>query len=169
MTKIPERLPHSIKGLNDMLDFLGDVKDKTMLEIGSWTGLSSVEFSKRFKHVCCVDPWQATEGINTEYDMSEVEKIFDKRKKKNVAKIKHTSSEASEILGDNKFDYIYIDGCHTYEAVKLDIENWKDKCKIAICGHDYWPGRFDGVIKAVDEAFGKPDKVFSDTSWVKYL
>jgi hypothetical protein len=142
----------------------------TILEIGSWTGVSAEIFAQNFNYVFCVDPWEATEGINTQYDMREVEKIFDNRisKYKNVVKIKTLSEKAREQAMQLRIDIVYIDGCHTYEAVKEDITLWKDKCKI-ISGHDYWPKKFPGVIKAVDEILGKPDKVFPDTSWIKEL
>ena len=37
-----------------------------------------------------------------------------------------------------------------------------------ICGHDYCPG-WPGVIKAVEEKLGKPDKTFLDGSWMKKM
>jgi hypothetical protein len=64
-------------------------------------------------------------------------------------------------------DMVFIDAGHTYEEVKSDIEVWQPVANKVICGHDYcdaWPG----VVKAVDEAFGKPDKVVG-TIWVKYI
>jgi precorrin-6B methylase 2 len=169
---IPERTKSSIKGLNLMLDYLekqyGDLSQYTILEIGSWTGVSAVEFAKRFETVICVDPWEATEGINTKYDMSDVETEFNRKAKNynNVKVYKETSYNYNK-REDERYDFIYIDGCHTYEAVKQDIELWQDRVDKCICGHDYWPKKFDGVIKAVNECLGKPDKVFPDTSWIK--
>ena len=70
---------------------------------------------------------------------------------------------------DNDYDFIYIDGSHTYESVKRDLELYLPKLKKGgiIGGHDYsqiWPG----VIEAVNEVVGNPDKNFIDDSWIKY-
>lgn len=60
---------------------------------------------------------------------------------------------------------------HTYDAVKSDILMWLPKIKKGcfIGGHDYSKIEHPSVTQAVDEAFGKPDKVFIDTSWVKRI
>ena len=58
---------------------------------------------------------------------------------------------------DNYFDVIFIDGDHSYEGVKEDLNNWWSKCNTLFCGHDYmlketvWNGVRCGVKEAVDE------------------
>lgn len=37
-----------------------------------------------------------------------------------------------------------------------------------LSGHDYHPV-WQGVVNAIDEEIGKPDKKFQDTSWLKKL
>jgi hypothetical protein len=169
--KIPERTKKSKSGLVNYIKYIQsfyDTKELTILEIGSWTGVSACIFAQYFKHVVCIDPWKATKGINTKYNMKDVEDIFDNRMKhiKNIRKIKDKSENVVQKI-NNKFDIIYIDGIHTYEAVKKDILMWKDKTNLFISGHDYWRNKFPGVIKAVNEILGIPDKVFCDTSWIK--
>jgi hypothetical protein len=77
-------------------------------------------------------------------------------------------------------DVVYIDGIHTYEGVKEDILHWKPQLntvKSVICGHDYYTDEeflkihthISGVKQAIDELLGKPDKTYSDGSWIKYL
>ena len=66
-------------------------------------------------------------------------------------------------LQSKKFHFIYIDGDHRYEGVKIDIEAWYPKVRKGglICGHDYTgeiiPAKYDvmsfNVKKAVDEFF----------------
>ena len=62
-------------------------------------------------------------------------------------------------IGDSKtynltqnYDVVWIDGDHTYEMCKNDIERFADKANIMVCGHDY-NRDFPGVIKAVDEIY----------------
>jgi len=38
-----------------------------------------------------------------------------------------------------------------------------------ISGHDYNNKKHVGVTKAVNEIFNKPDKIFGDKSWLKYI
>jgi hypothetical protein len=51
------------------------------------------------------------------------------------------------------YDMVFIDGEHTYEGCKADIEAWLPKARKLIAFHDYnqaWPG----VMQAVNEKFG---------------
>lgn len=62
---------------------------------------------------------------------------------------------------ENKIDFLFIDGDHTYETVKADILNWRYNVAIdgVIAFHDYKPSDYDlklmphldGVRKAVEE------------------
>jgi hypothetical protein len=167
---IPERTKISKLGLYDFCKYINSIysiSDMSILEVGSWTGCSAEIFAKVFNHVICVDPWEPTKEINTEYDMNEVEAIFDSRIKKynNITKLKMTSEKAAKKI--KSVNIVYIDGLHNYEDCKKDLDLWLPKCNLFISGHDYWPKKFDGVIKAVNEKIGVPDKIFSDTSWIK--
>jgi hypothetical protein len=183
--KIPERNENLKKGLFKMIEYLKsktDIENKIFVEVGCWTGVGSEIFAKNFKHVICIDPWAPTKGINTNYKMSDVEKVFDNRMRAfdNVTKHKIKYEDAFVTLKCNydffrwiyftdDIDIIYVDGCHTYDEVKKDIILSKILKPDFICGHDYWPKKFPGVIKAVNETLGKPDITFSDTSWVKEM
>jgi hypothetical protein len=91
-------------------------------------------------------------------------------KKEKVTTYKLTSNDALSVLHGQKFDFIYVDGIHQYENVLEDIMNYLPLVKEGgiIGGHDYG-GPWKGVQQAVDQVFGKPDKVFKDTSWIKRL
>ena len=69
-----------------------------------------------------------------------------------------TSSEAAPNIKDGSLDFVFIDGDHSYQGTKLDIELWIKKVKPGgwIGGHDYkHKSRPDlaGVTKAWQESF----------------
>lgn len=158
-----------------------------MIEIGSYQGQSMEAFakSKKVKTIFCIDPWKEgydSKDIASSTNMKEVEKKFDERVTsidKEIKIIKHKgtldtfidSLEYKNFLENgNNIDFVYIDGCHTYESCKHDIEVCKNviKPKLAFTGHDYVDG-WIGVKTAVNESFGVPDKTFPDSSWVKMV
>lgn len=150
----------------------------TMVEIGSFSGVSGSLFAQFFKQVHCVDPWlndydkKDHASDPNRFDMQKIEKQFDEVSQffSNIKKMKMTSLEASKKFKNQSLDFVYIDGNHTYDFVKQDIQIWLPKIKKGqlICGHDY-QGKFKGTIDAVNEMLGKPDIIFPDTSWIKYL
>jgi len=82
----------------------------------------------------------------------------------------HTKSSLLAAEEINEVDVVYIDGDHSYESAKSDIEAWWPKIPEGgvLAGHDYqlpWPG----VIQAVDEFLKEhPElelKRYVDTSW----
>jgi predicted O-methyltransferase YrrM len=83
------------------------------------------------------------------------------------------SLEAVNFFADNSFDFVFIDGDHTYEGVKADIAAWSPKLKPTgmLAGHDYTPAghpdtSFEGVGRAVREAFGDNIRVIHNT-WIR--
>ena len=78
----------------------------------------------------------------------------------NVVKVIKAFSDDESVINqfdDETFDLIFIDGDHSYEGCKVDLENWWPKVKPGqiLCGHDYCfpeknPLNF-GVKQAVDE------------------
>lgn len=64
---------------------------------------------------------------------------------------KDTSDNLVDSFEDGMFDYIFIDGLHTYEQVLLDCQNYYAKLKSGgvFAGHDY--RAIAGVRKAADE------------------
>jgi hypothetical protein len=185
LRKIPERTKKYKQGLINMINWIDKfypIRMMKIIEVGSWTGCASIIFAKRFNKVICVDMWKSNVGgITDEYDMKEVEKIFDRRTELYhgvICKSKMSSLKAAEIYNDKGSDdkldrdimpdVVYIDACHTYENTKADLLAWKDIPKKFLCGHDF-ENRFKGVKKAVREIIGEPDKIFLDSSWIKKL
>lgn len=92
--------------------------------------------------------------------------------------VKLPSTEAIRLFTDGYFDLVFIDAYHSREAVREDIECWRDKVRKGgiLCGHDYFlpsedrplgRGRYPGVKLAVDEVIGIDNIWFaSDVMWM---
>jgi len=67
------------------------------------------------------------------------------------------TSTAADHVDDNSLDFIFIDGGHSYECVKLDIQKWTPKVRKGgwLLGHDYKSPKWPGVERAVHEAYGE--------------
>jgi predicted O-methyltransferase YrrM len=166
-------------GLMELIKTLGDNSNKTMIEIGSFVGESTVMFAKSFKEVIAIDPF--LEGYDDQdptshlFDFKNVHQTYLERTgdHQNIRTIVSTSDNALADLKGNLYDFVYIDGLHTYDGVKTDIQNYLPLVKSGgvIGGHDYTNKipHLVGVYNAVNEMFGKPDKVFADNSWIKYI
>ena len=161
----------SLQGLRDLCKYIGNTKEMTIIEIGSFAGESAEIFARNFKTVYCVDTWNienADDVLKT--DIYEAEIKFNKivAKYGNIIKSKYDSLDLATLI-TKKFDVIYIDAKHDYNSVKADIKAWEPHITKFITGHDYRKNKFPGVIRAVNEVLGKPDKIFCDFSWVKKI
>ena len=82
--------------------------------------------------------------------------------------LKMSSAEAVCLFEDATFDFVFIDGDHSYEGVRDDIERWLAKVKPGgwLCGHDYTrAGKRPGITRAVDEAFRGTIEADDDSTW----
>lgn len=148
----------------------------SIVEVGSWKGRSTnalLEGSRGRGKVMAVDTFL---GSNDIFDATfnkggpqNVYEIFLENTKQftNLEVLKMTSKDAAQNLSNQKFDMIFIDANHTYESVREDIQLWKDKANVLLCGHDYsllWPG----VVAAVYMEIGYVDFVM-ETIWGKFI
>lgn len=148
-----------VNGLIDLCDTYLKAND-TVVEVGSFSGVSSRVFSLYCKILYCIDPyfWAETK---------DAERMFDEMKPqyKNIKKMQMFGKDAATFFKDGSLDFVYIDADHTYEAVVADINDWKGKVKKGgyIAGHDFY---MDDVARAVRDCLGEPLELFSDSSWV---
>jgi len=171
-------------GLNDMIKNVAITLDahfpnehKSMLEIGSYMGESTMMFaaSHAFETIITIDPLEGKEKFNDifGYDWETVRKEFNNNTRmfNNIRHIRDYSYNVVDSIPDNSLHYIYIDGDHEYKSVKYDIEMFLPKLKSGgiISGHDYFAEAFPGVVRAVNDLIGRPDQEFSDTSWIKII
>ena len=115
--------------LIDAIDSLRPTKEMTMIEIGSYAGESTEIFAQHFEYVIAIDPYNENydpNDITCSYaPLSEVLKSYEERMSKydNVSLLQATSDDAVKFV-TLKADFVYIDGLHTYDQVKKDIENF---------------------------------------------
>ena len=176
------RADHFLEGFQDFIKHLKDTQNLSefvIVEIGAYTGQSTTMFADEAKLVISIDPFINdyddkddacyAADIPTEVYGKFLENI---NSYKNISHIRMTSDDAIKTLANLKVNLVYIDGVHTYDQVKKDIENYRHIVKPGglLCGHDYSnEGNLVGVYKAVNEAFGKPDLTFVDNTWLVQL
>jgi predicted O-methyltransferase YrrM len=165
------------RGLEDLIRYVNsfaNTKEMDMVEIGSYAGESTVIFAKHFRRVVAIDPYLNDYDVNDItcqfMDLADVYSVFVKNitPYNNIELIKKLSDFAIRDLITQKFDFIYIDGLHTYDQIKKDIKNYYPLIKSGgfIAGHDYHPV-YQGVMDGIIETIGYPDQTFVDTSWIK--
>lgn len=127
------------------------------VEIGVETGWNARNIIKNLniKKIFLVDPYIVYEEMgnvitghvnNYEKAKKRLKKFSDR-----VIFIKKKSSDAVSAV-PNGLDFVYIDGNHSYEAVKDDIKNYYPKVRKGgvIGGHDF-SSSYIGIAKAVLE------------------
>ena len=128
-----------------------------------------------------IDPWEHQNKEDYLLDPSNIDQMhfeerFEKVQEKfsgyissEVVELHRTySPEAAKLFPDSYFDYIYVDGMHTEEAVYADLVAFDQKVKNdgLIIGHDYvasplYRERGFGVVEAVNRFIKETGYEFS--------
>jgi predicted O-methyltransferase YrrM len=148
-------------------------KGAVCAEIGTWRGdfAERIIASRRPRTLHLIDPWEhrqedayeramfgGTHDGQAEMDAihrSVVERFRSNIERGQVHVQRSRSLVAAASFADGCLDWVYIDGDHTYEAVKADLDAYYRTVKPGgfLAGDDYgvpgWWG--DGVTRAVDE------------------
>lgn len=162
---------NQLKGLKMLIDEYVD-GDTTMVEVGSFSGVSSELFALHCKQLYCIDSWDPYWEIKDKQRIEFAEYSFDKMNKNysNISKIKKNSIDASGDFEDGSLDLVYIDAAHDYDSVRQDILTWLPKIKKGgfIAGHDYRYDKNIGVYEAVNDIFANDYKInsFPDSSFI---
>jgi hypothetical protein len=149
-------------------------KNAVCAEIGTWRGdfAQRILRSRRPRTLHLIDPWEyrdedayssALFGGGADEGQGEMDAIYhsvlerfrDRIERGQVQVRRSRSVDAAAAFADGSLDWVYIDGDHTYEAVKADLEAYHRTVRPGglLAGDDYglpgWWG--DGVTRAVDE------------------
>lgn len=152
----------------ERIEFLHKVKDllppnPMCIEIGTYRG----EFAEMIfdvlkpKELHLIDPYlvgneKYSDGLSiaysTENDLEIATERFSKKDADGVVFWLGLSEEMAIKFDNGAYDFIYVDGDHTYRGVLIDLLKYLKKIKPfgIIAGHDYH-SVFDGVKKAVDD------------------
>lgn len=160
------------RSLNQLVEDTG-LDEITMVEVGSYAGESADIFAStgKVKRIFCIDPWKGgydEKDVASSSDFAEVESAFDKVMERHptvIHKFRGTLQEFALAFPELKPDLIYIDSEHTYEGTRRDISTALKMEPKVMAGHDYTNG-WPGVVRAVDETIGRPNRVYPDESWI---
>jgi hypothetical protein len=128
-------------------------------EIGIYLG-ETAEYALRhlnLRQYIMVDPYKMYGDMQrSQEDWTEIYNkvcsIFSNRS--NAQVVREDSSIAASRFTDGYFDFVYIDGDHSYEAVKKDLDAWFGKVRVGgvFCGHDM---QLPEVREAVTDFIGQ--------------
>lgn len=149
------QLPKLLKGLN--IPSIG-------VEIGVAEGNSSKDFIENgLEKLYSIDAWKT---LNQKGDGGYEQEWHDKNYADAVKRlsvfgdrsviIKGLSHEISKTFNDESIGFLYLDGDHSLEGVRRDLESWYPKVMKGgvIAGHDYLMSHY-GVNQAVHEFTNK--------------
>ena len=148
-----EKLHHTLNKDYPVKSFIG-------AEIGVYRGKNAKRIFDflNIKHLVLVDPWAENIDPRTKKGLtaSIMQEYYDEVKNKfsnnpEVRIIRDYSVNASKMFENEYFDFVYVDGDHTFEGVTKDLESWYPKLKKfgVMCGDDYGHPSGLGVIEAV--------------------
>jgi len=133
---------------------------KTGIEIGvAFGGHAEAMLKSGLDLLVGIDPWKFEaefEGLKSSEDYDEWYKYVLNRLGDKAIILREKSDIAcfmSYLRSSKKYDFVFIDGDHSYEQVKKDIKNYLPKIKSLgmLIGHDYGHADYMGVKQAVDE------------------
>lgn len=157
-----------------------------IVEVGVWKGRSTAVLAKYSPGtVWAVDHWRGTPADQAQHALYAAElqgedpgeavyqgflkALAAPIRAGKVMPVRMASVEAAHYLSKlvaDTLDMVFLDGDHSYEAVRDDIAAWSPLLRAGglLCGHDYAP-RWEGVRRAVDEAFGDRVTVGPASIW----
>jgi len=155
---------------------IAEYQVKSVIEIGSFLGLSAVWFAHRVDQVFCIDRWYEEQDWESENNLVATLRRWELPRdifplfRENVMR-SGVWHKICPVRGHSRYvagrvpsvDLVYIDGDHTREGAQSDIEIYQEKARRVICGDDYQRHPEFGVIEAVDKLM--PGRQVSGRFW----
>lgn len=194
-----ELLPLDLTGWNGDKEIFNDlikrVSPKTIIEVGSWKGLSAINMANSVKSnelnakIYCVDTWLGAIEFWSTLASTEERNLLQKNGYPQIyyqflSNVVHTKNQDIILPFPNtsengfryfkhmkiKADLIYIDASHEEDDVYKDIKNYYELLNDGgiIFGDDYIP-YWSGVINAVDKfskEINKKVEVVNKNFWI---
>lgn len=135
-----------------------------ILEIGTLEGLSAFTMWKASEYsarIYCIDDYKVIwSRMCRDTFLTSVEETG---AQDHIILLNGDSKYVTPVLRPNAFDFVFIDGDHSYSAVEFDIQNTLSLvCSGGvIAGHDYCDNTVHGrvLIQAVEDVLGHVDTV----------
>jgi len=147
-----------------LAELIDEHEVKSVIEIGSFLGLSAIWFAKNAGHVTCIDKWRedATEenennllatlrrhGMPRDFYQVFLDNMVEAGVAQQITPLRGKSVDLAPFV--HPADLVYIDGDHGYEGCAADIIAYGGSARKIICGDDYVDRDGFGVIKAVSK------------------
>ena len=142
-------------GYEDLVYFLSKRKIKTAVEIGTFRGLTSCVISQYCDNLITID---IENGLVENYETRQLVKKYPRRKaiwkELDITNIRqviiNNNQEKADLLKDIEYDFVFIDGDHSYEGVKYDYELVKECNQILFHDYDRREGKSSPVRDFID-------------------
>jgi hypothetical protein len=181
-TNIYSPKTHSYYGsVSQVLHLIDKQKELVVAEIGVFRGESTLSLFNYcdIKKIYLIDPFNKeiadsfnpNDGTNRNINDS----LFEETKSKlsnyldRIVFLKETSDEAVNKINNEELDFLFIDGCHTYECVYKDLMYYYPKVKSGgIISGDDFSNKFQGfgIIEAVNDVL--PSLGYTELSLYKH-
>lgn len=136
------------EGSRARLDWLIREYDiRSVIEVGSFMGLSACFFAERVGQVTCVDSWEWTEadtpirvdayrrrGYPVDIPIYETF-LHNTAAYPNITSYRMDSVQAGHEL-EVEADLVYIDAGHSFDEVVADVKVWRPHARKVLCGDD---------------------------------
>ena len=152
--------------VSQVLHLLKNKNNLTIAEIGVFRGESSLALFNYcdIKTAYLIDPFDkeiadsfnSTDGTNVHLNDDLFEQTTNALKpfENRIVYLREVSNTAHVHIPDESLDFIFIDGCHTYECVYRDLTNYIPKVKKGgIVSGDDFSNKFSGfgILEAVND------------------
>ncbi len=165
---------NELKWLYDTASLLPD--GALIVEVGAWKGRSTcalgLAIKNTSKHMITVDHFEGSSNERGTYHSEASCKDIEAILKNNINSLeldsyitvlKIESELAVKDMFPKKYNMLFLDGDHTYDAVCTDLKNWIPLAapRAIISGHDY---QYTDVMMAVNRYSNNPQNP-TDTIW----